>query len=182
MNKALFLDRDGVINVDHGYVGRYADFEYIDGIFDLVRHFQDKGFMPVIVTNQSGIARGLYTEADFFTLMRRVQDDFAEHGTNDIAVYHCPHHIEGKVSQYAIECDCRKPKPGMFYLAAKQLNIDTQASIMIGDSWRDIVAADAAGVRESIFINNASVTQSMSSLLSTGHKVNQVSSLTEVIA
>ena len=174
MQKALFLDRDGVINVDHGYVGRYEDFEYIDGIFPLVSQFQSHGYQPVIVTNQSGIARGFYSEGDFHELMAQVKDDFAQHGIKNLEVYYCPHHEEGCVPQYAIACACRKPKAGMFNEAAHDLNIKTADSVMIGDSWRDIVAADIAGVRKSFFINSKAITQAMRVSIHPEHKVTLV--------
>jgi D-glycero-D-manno-heptose 1,7-bisphosphate phosphatase len=180
MNKALFLDRDGVINVDHGYVGHYADFQYIDGIFALIRRYQDSGFVPVIVTNQSGIARGYYTESDFCLLMERVQQDFSEHGIHQVRVYHCPHHEQGSVAQFARPCDCRKPAPGMLIKAQQELNIDVARSVMIGDSWRDIVAADAAGVRRSFYLTNNSITQEMLKELDEKHSVNQVATLAEI--
>ena len=178
--KALFLDRDGVINVDHGYVGTYADFEYINGIFDVIKQFQLKGYQPVIVTNQSGIARGFYTETEFQSLMKRVQKDFTANNINSIPVYFCPHHKQGSISRYAISCECRKPAPGMLLKAAKDLNIDLCNSVLIGDSWRDIQAADAAGLKQSIFLSKEVVTPEQAEGLSEGHKINIVTSLSEI--
>ena len=178
--KALFLDRDGVINVDHGYVGTYADFEYINGIFAVIKQFQLKGYQPVIVTNQSGIARGFYTETEFQSLMERVQKDFTANNINSIPVYFCPHHKQGSISRYAISCECRKPAPGMLLKAAKDLNIDLCNSVLIGDSWRDIQAADAAGLKQSIFLSKEVVTPEQAEGLSEGHKINIVTSLSEI--
>ncbi len=138
---ALFLDRDGVINVEKHYVHRREDFEFVDGIFELCAAYRDAGFRIVVVTNQSGIARGYYGEDDFAELSRWMRARFAEHGITVDGVYHCPHHpdITGA-------CACRKPEPGMFLDAAHDLNLDLARSVMVGDSERDIVAARRAGV------------------------------------
>ena len=159
-SKALFLDRDGVINVDHGYVGHYKDFEYLDGIFELVKSYSDYGYKIVIVTNQSGIARGLYTEQDFSVLMNAVKADFAQRGVGEIAIYYCPHHVEGAIAQYAVPCNCRKPKPGMLLQAADDLAINLTASILIGDSWRDIEAAHEAGISKSYYLSEQAMPKS----------------------
>jgi D-glycero-D-manno-heptose 1,7-bisphosphate phosphatase len=150
-HKALFLDRDGVINVDHGYVGHYEHFDYVDGIFEVVKMYASAGYKIVIVTNQSGIARGRYTEADFHVLMDKVKADFADNGVYEVAVYFCPHHVEGSEPEYAINCSCRKPKPGMLLQASQELSISLKDSVLIGDSWRDIEAAHAAGLKKSIY-------------------------------
>lgn len=182
MKKAFFLDRDGVVNVDHGYVGHYKNFEYVDGIFSLILYAQEMGYLPVIVTNQSGIARGLYSEDDFVALMAKVQQDFTANGIGKVAVYYCPHHQEGNVERYAVSCTCRKPKPGMMIRSAKELNIDLANSIMIGDSWRDIEAADSAGIQKSFYLSNSPATPAQNRSISTSHNVYQVNNLDEVIA
>ena len=152
--KAVFLDRDGIINIDHGYVGHYHDFDYVEGVFDMIKHFVAQGFKPIIVTNQSGIARGYFTEADFLNLMKQVQDEFSDQGLPHIPVFYCPHHPEGNLSAYQVMCECRKPKPGMLLNAAKQYAIDLPNSIMIGDSWRDIEAGQAAGVKWCVYVSD----------------------------
>lgn len=151
--KALFLDRDGIVNVDHGYVSSPQDVEFVDGIFELIQQYCQQGYLPVIVTNQSGIARGMFSEADFHQLMTWMQSRFNQHQLPQVAVYYCPHHPDVGESPYRQVCDCRKPAPGMFYRAAKELNIDLASSTMIGDSWRDIQAAHAAGVQDLIYVN-----------------------------
>ena len=143
MKKALFLDRDGVINIELNYLYKVEDFKFIDGIFELCRHYQSLGYLIIVVTNQSGIARDYYNEADFQKLTIWMVKEFAKEGVDIAKVYHCPHHpdISG-------ECDCRKPKPGMILQAQKELDIDLKSSILVGDKERDIEAALEAGVYE----------------------------------
>ena len=179
--KALFLDRDGVINVDHGYVGSYEDFEFVEGIFDIIHAFQNDGFLPVIVTNQSGIARGYYSEKDFHGLMEQVQKEFSARGIVNIPVYFCPHHKQGSVAEYAIACKCRKPLPGMLQQAAIDLNIDLANSALIGDSWRDIEAANAAGLTKSYFLSDNRITAEQLTTISSSHRVSQVKKLSEIL-
>jgi len=143
MNKALFLDRDGVVNIELNYLYKVDDFKFIDGIFELCRHYQDLGYIIIVVTNQSGIARGYYNEEDFKKLSAWMLEEFVKEGIEIKKVYHCPHHpdISG-------ECDCRKPKPGMILQAKKEFDIDLKSSILIGDKERDIEAALEAGIYE----------------------------------
>lgn len=140
---ALFLDRDGVINVDYDYVHRIDEFDFIDGIFDLCRRYQEKNYSIFVVTNQSGIARGRYSEADFAVLSDWMVAVFKAQGVTITAVYHCPHHpdITGP-------CDCRKPRPGMLLRAATEHGVDLAASVLIGDKERDVEAGCNAGLRE----------------------------------
>lgn len=140
---ALFLDRDGVVNIEKNYLHKVEDFEFIDDIFALCKKYQTLGYLIVIVTNQSGIARGYYSEEDFALLTRWMVDVFDRENIHITDVYHCPHHpdISG-------ECSCRKPEPGMLLAAAKQHNIDLEKSLLIGDSERDITAAHRAGLKE----------------------------------
>ena len=146
--KAVFLDRDGVINEDYGYVYKKEDFKFREGIFEVLKSFQDKGYKLFIVTNQSGIARGFYSEDEFHNLMEWVKKEFAKKGIKITDYRFCPHHpdITG-------ECECRKPKAGMILDLAKKYNIDLENSIMIGDKDSDIKAGKNAGVGESILIN-----------------------------
>jgi len=141
VRKALFLDRDGVVNVDYDYVHKIEEFTFIDGIFELCRRCQEQGYLVVVVTNQSGIARKRYSEADFAELSRWMVARFAEEGVTVSGVYHCPHHPE-----ITGPCRCRKPEPGMLLEAARDLEIDLRASILVGDKERDIEAAIRAGV------------------------------------
>jgi len=141
MKKALFLDRDGVINVEKNYLYKSDDFEFIDGIFDLILHFQNLGYLLFVVTNQSGIARNYYTVYDFNVLTEWMLSELAKHGINVQHVYYCPHHPD--VSR---KCSCRKPEPGMLLEAAKEYSLDLKNSIMIGDKERDIEAGLSAGL------------------------------------
>ncbi|UCN01049.1 D-glycero-beta-D-manno-heptose 1,7-bisphosphate 7-phosphatase [Sulfurimonas sp. SWIR-19] len=143
MKKALFLDRDGVINVEKEYLYKREDFEFIDGIFDLCKYYQNLGYLIIIVTNQSGIARGYYTEEDFQVLTDWMIQEFKKRNINITKVYHCPHHPD-----INIKCSCRKPEPGMILEAQKKFNLDLIHSLMIGDKQRDIEAAVNAGISE----------------------------------
>jgi D-glycero-D-manno-heptose 1,7-bisphosphate phosphatase len=149
---AVFLDRDGVINVDRGYVHKRDDFEYIDGVFNAVKKCKDMGYLLVLVTNQSGIARGIFTEEQFETLTEWMDWNFAENDIDFDGIYYCPHHPEATVERYKEECDCRKPNPGMFMSAQTFLDIDMENSVMIGDKKEDMMAAQAAGVGTRILV------------------------------
>jgi len=140
---ALFLDRDGVVNIEKNYLHKIEDFEFIDDIFALCKKYQDLGYQIIVVTNQSGIARGYYSEEDFERLTRWMVDVFDREDIHIRAVYHCPHHpdISGA-------CRCRKPEPGMLLEAAEKYNIDLKNSLLVGDSERDITAAHRAGLKE----------------------------------
>jgi D-glycero-D-manno-heptose 1,7-bisphosphate phosphatase len=143
MTKALFLDRDGIVNIEKNYVYRIADFEFCEGIFELCLKYQHKGYLIIIITNQAGIARGYYTEADFEKLTTWMLDKFSEKGIEITKVYYCPHHPE-----FTGECECRKPNPGMIFQARKEFNIDVANSILVGDKDSDIQAGIRAGIRK----------------------------------
>ncbi|MGL4614830.1 MAG: D-glycero-beta-D-manno-heptose 1,7-bisphosphate 7-phosphatase [Shewanella sp.] len=152
VNRAVFLDRDGVINKDHGYVHQVDDFEYIEGVFDACIALKQMGYKLVVVTNQSGIARGLYSEEQFHSLTEWMDWNFADKGVELDGIYYCPHHPEKGVGDYKVDCDCRKPKPGMLNDAAKFLKIDLSQSVMVGDKAEDMQAAKAAGVSTRILV------------------------------
>jgi D-glycero-D-manno-heptose 1,7-bisphosphate phosphatase len=144
---AAFLDRDGVINVDHGYVHRIDHFELLPGVPAALRRLRRAGFLLIVVTNQSGIARGLYTEADYARITQHLRETLAGDGVELDAIYHCPHLPDGTVPAYRRECDCRKPHPGMLLRGIAEFGIDPSASILVGDKPSDIEAGRAAGVR-----------------------------------
>jgi D-glycero-D-manno-heptose 1,7-bisphosphate phosphatase len=150
--RAAFLDRDGVINVDHGYVVRREEFEFLPGVLEGAARLSALGFRLVIVTNQSGIARKMYKPADFEALMGWVRGEFARAGAPIAGVYYCPHHLEEGVDEYRVACNCRKPAPGMLLDAARDLGIDLAASVMFGDRLDDMRAARAAGVPMRVWV------------------------------
>ncbi len=146
-SKALFLDRDGVINLDHGYVGRVEDFEFVEGILDFIAEAQRKGYRPIVVTNQSGIGRGYYGREDFERVTEWMVARMRERGIaiDRSQIFFCPH-VPGE------GCGCRKPEPGMFREAAERFGIDLSNSWMIGDKPSDIEAARSAGVGHTLRI------------------------------
>lgn len=149
MTKALFLDRDGVVNVEKNYLHKIEDFELMDGIVEVCRAYAEKGYLILIVTNQSGISRGYYSEEDFALLSQWMLDHFKGLGIIIEKIYHCPHHesIDGA-------CECRKPEPGMFLRAQREYGIDMASSVMVGDNERDIEAARRAGVGMNILLSD----------------------------
>jgi D-glycero-D-manno-heptose 1,7-bisphosphate phosphatase len=153
LRRALFLDRDGVLNVDHHYVSRPDQFEVIPGVFAALRHAQALGYALIVVTNQSGIARGYFTSDEYLALERHMRAVFAAEAVAFTGIYHCPHHPEGSVPSFAIACSCRKPAPGLILQAAREHNIDLGVSIMVGDKDSDIAAARAAGVGRTHLVN-----------------------------
>lgn len=144
--KAAFFDRDGIINIDHGYIYKIDDFTFCDGIFELMRAFAKKEFALFIVTNQSGIGRGYYSENDFTKLTSWMLEEFAKNGIQIQKVYFCPHAPEEN-------CSCRKPQIGMFKQALSEFEIDMQNSWMIGDKPSDIGAGKNAGILNTVFVN-----------------------------
>ena len=144
--KAAFLDRDGVVNREVGYLHRWEDFEFLPGVLDAMRRLHDAGYALVIVTNQSGIARGYYTEADYQALTAQLRAALAAAGCPAAGIYHCPHHPNGKLPEFAIECDCRKPQPGMLIRAARELDLSLADSFIVGDKLADAQAGRAAGI------------------------------------
>jgi D-glycero-D-manno-heptose 1,7-bisphosphate phosphatase len=148
---ALFLDRDGVLNVDHGYVSRREDFAWIDGARETIAAFNARGWWVFVVTNQSGIAQGLYTEDDMQTLHLWMHAQLAESGAHIDRIYHCPFHENGVVERYRRDSYDRKPKPGMLIQAMTEFPVIREASIMIGDKDTDMEAARAAGVHAALF-------------------------------
>jgi D-glycero-D-manno-heptose 1,7-bisphosphate phosphatase len=151
LKQAVFLDRDGVINIDKGYVHKKADFDWMEGAIDTIRRFNELGYLVFVVTNQGGIARGLYTEQDVLELHDWLQNELNQQGAHIDQFYYCPHHIDGVVPEHSIVCDCRKPEPGMILTAAKEWPVDLGCSVMIGDKPSDMAAAANAGVKGYLF-------------------------------
>ena len=145
--KTIFLDRDGVINKEINYLHKIDDFEFIDGIFDACLYFQSLGYKINIITNQSGISRGYYTENDYQKVTQWMLNQFKYKSINILDIFHCPHGPDST-------CDCRKPKPGMFLKAKAKHNTDMEKSWMIGDKERDIIAANRAGIHNTILLKS----------------------------
>ncbi|OIQ73021.1 D-glycero-alpha-D-manno-heptose-1,7-bisphosphate 7-phosphatase [mine drainage metagenome] len=145
-SRALFLDRDGVINHDSGYTSSAENFRFIDGIFELCRAAKRSGYLLLVVTNQAGIARGYYSEQDFLTLTEWMLERFEEEGAPMTDVFHCPYHPEHGVGYYKKDSFDRKPNPGMLLRATEKYGFDLKRPIMIGDKDSDMQAASKAGV------------------------------------
>jgi D-glycero-D-manno-heptose 1,7-bisphosphate phosphatase len=150
--RALFLDRDGVVNREIGYVYRSEDIVFVEGIFSLCNTARKLGFRIVIVTNQSGIARGFYTEDDYHKLMQWMRKQFRNEGAPLDGAYHSPYHPEHGVGKYKREHEDRKPGAGMLHRAAHDLHLDLSQSLLIGDRCTDIAAAQAGGLRHAFFL------------------------------
>jgi len=150
--RALFLDRDGVINEEVGYLHRVEDVRFVKGIFSLCRTAAGLGYRLIVVTNQAGIARGFYSEADFESLMIWMRAAFKAEGIELNAVYHCPFHPEHGVGQYKREHEDRKPGTGMLRRGAREFSLELGQSVMVGDRCSDIAAANAAGLRQAFLM------------------------------
>jgi len=151
---AIFLDRDGTVNVDHGYVHEIDDFQFIDGVIEAMQELKKMGYALVLVTNQSGIARGMFSEDQFMQLTEWMDWSLADREVDLDGIYYCPHHPEAVVEAYRQVCECRKPQPGMLLSAMKHLNIDMAASYMVGDKIDDVLAGKAAGVGTTVLVRS----------------------------
>ncbi len=145
VRKAVFLDRDGTINVEKEYLYRREDFEFLPGVPQALRSLQDAGYLLIVVTNQSGVARGYYSLKDVDQLHHYMCDRLRQQGVELAAIYVCPHHPEKGLPPYNIDCECRKAKPGLLLQAAKDFDLDLSASFMIGDKVSDVGAGLSAG-------------------------------------
>lgn len=147
MNKAVFLDRDGTINVEKNYLYKIDDFEFLPRALDGMKMLCDAGYLLIIITNQSGIARGYYTEKDYEKLTDHIRQECADHGVKLADVLYCPHLKGATVPEYDCECDCRKPATGLFKQAIEKYDIDLSESYAIGDKMRDLTICNDAGCR-----------------------------------
>ena len=145
--KTIFLDRDGVINKEINYLYKKENFEFIDGVFDACLFFQNLNYQIIIISNQSGIARGFFSEKDYHILSKWLIKQFKENGVSILDTYYCPHSPDAS-------CNCRKPKPGMLIKAIDEYNIDVEMSWMIGDKETDIEAANLAGINNTILVRS----------------------------
>jgi D-glycero-D-manno-heptose 1,7-bisphosphate phosphatase len=151
MRRACFLDRDGVLNVDTGFAHRSDQIEWVEGALEAVRHLNQLGFLVFVVTNQSGVARGFYTEGHVQALHSWMNTEMQRHGARIDEFVYCPHHPEGAISVYQVACNCRKPSAGMLTHLMKKWPVDAARSFMIGDRETDLQAARAAGVAGYLF-------------------------------
>lgn len=155
--KAIFLDRDGTINVYKGFLTRPENFELIPGVAEAIRTINKSGYLVIVISNQPVIARGDCSFDDLNAIHSKMETLLGQEGAFVDAIYYCPHHPDkgfaGERVEYKTDCNCRKPKPGLLLQAAKDWNIDLTASYMIGDSDRDIAAGNAAGCKQSYLIN-----------------------------
>ena len=151
---AVFLDRDGTLNVEHGYVHEIDNFQFIDGAIEALQELKKMGFALVLITNQSGIARGMFSEDQFMQLTEWMDWSLADRDVDLDGIYFCPHLPDAPVEAYRQECDCRKPHPGMLLSAQKHLDIDMAASYMVGDKTEDVLAGKAAGVGTNVLVRS----------------------------
>ena len=147
MKRAVFLDRDGTINFEKEYLYQAEHFEFIPGVLEAIRLLNQAGILVVVVTNQSGVARGLYTEDFVREAHRYIDQRLKDAGARVDAFYYCPHHPDGSVAALRTECECRKPKPGQLIRAAEEHDIDLTKSFIVGDRWKDIEAGEAVAAR-----------------------------------
>lgn len=150
--RALFLDRDGVVNEEVGYLHRTDEVRFVDGIFSLCRTAARLGYRLIVVTNQAGIARGYYSETDFEVLMEFMRGELRAEGIELDAVYYCPFHPEHGVGKYKQEHEDRKPGTGMLRRGAREFGVELSKSVMVGDRCSDVAAANAAGLRQMFLI------------------------------
>lgn len=148
---AVFFDRDGVLNEDIGYLYRPEDFRWIPGAKEAILHYNRQGYLVFVVTNQSGVARGYYQETDVHRLHQWMQNELTDIGAHIDDFFHCPHHPEGKIVDYAIKCDCRKPEAGLIRQAMAKWHTDPSRSFLIGDKPSDMAAAETAGITGYLF-------------------------------
>jgi len=144
---AVFLDRDGTINEQMGYINHISRFHLLPGVVDAIKRLNDANIPVIVVSNQSGLARGYFPEELLTAVHEKMHAQLAEKGARVDGVYYCPHHPEAKEKRFREACNCRKPKPGLILTAAKEMGIDPEKSIVVGDRWSDIKTATACGAR-----------------------------------
>ena len=154
MDKALFIDRDGVLNQDNGYTFKVSDLKILDGVIEGLKAVQDLNYKIFIITNQSGIARGFFTLRDLQHFMKTLLMILEDSDIFMTDYFSCPHHIEGVLAEFTKSCECRKPKPGMIMQAKKKYNLDLSRSVLIGDKESDILAGKEAKLLTNILVTN----------------------------
>ncbi len=146
MKRAVFFDRDGVLNKDVGYAHQPEEIEWVEGVGEIIGELTQKGYLVFVVTNQSGVARGMYTEEDVRNLHAWMNDEFAKQGGHVEEFFYCPHLVKAAVPEYDVDCVCRKPRPGMIIQALSKYQVAREDAILIGDGERDVAAAKRAGI------------------------------------
>ena len=160
-----FLDRDGVLNEDVNYLHKPEQVAWLPGAIEAVRELNDAGFLVIVVTNQAGIGRGFYTESDFEVFTAWMADRLAEAGAHIDAVYHCPHHPTEALPDWRVDCECRKPRPGMFLRAIAEWDVDVERSFMVGDKPGDLVAARSAGIVRGVLFTGGDLREAVRPLM-----------------
>ena len=148
---ALLLDRDGVINIDYGYVHKMQNLKWIDGAKETIKMANDMGILVIVITNQAGIARGYYSENEFHLFSKEINNELINFGAHIDATYYCPHHPSEGIKKYRKDCDCRKPKTGMLEKAISDWKLDVTKCFLIGDKKSDILAAKKCGINSHMF-------------------------------
>jgi len=148
---AVFFDRDGVINKDKGYTYKHKDWEWVDGAIQAIKQCNDAGYLVFVVTNQSGVGRGLYTEEDVHSIHEYMQNALHQHGAHIDDIRYCPHHIDAIHAEYKIDCDCRKPASGMLKDLFSSWPIEKSQSVLVGDKLTDLEAAMQVGIKGLLF-------------------------------
>ncbi|MBN2521820.1 MAG: D-glycero-beta-D-manno-heptose 1,7-bisphosphate 7-phosphatase [Bacteroidales bacterium] len=164
MTKAVFLDRDGTINHDTGHLHKPEELMLIQGAIEAIKEIRNKGFIVIVVTNQAGIAKGLYTEDDVNELHGYINQKLKLAGAAIDAFYYCPHHPGALIEKYRIECECRKPKPGMLLKAIEELKINPHCSFMIGDKESDMLAGKNAGIAHNLLVRSGCKTDEINTV------------------
>ena len=147
MNKAVFLDRDGTINIEKNYLYEIDKFEFIEGVPEAIKILNDKGYLVIVVTNQAGIGRGYYTEEDMHKLHKHIDKELEKYNAHIDAYYFCPHHPEHGIGKYRVDCECRKPRDGMLRKALEDYNINAHNSYVIGDKVGDAYSGAGLGIK-----------------------------------
>ena len=173
--RALFLDRDGVINIDSGYVHKKENFIFIKGIFEIVSYANQNGYLVIVITNQSGIARGLYTENDFHLISDWMKKEFNKKNCKVDDIFYSPYHPKHGKGKYKKNSILRKPSPGMLIMAKEKYDLDMKSSILIGDKITDIKAGELAGVGKLLLYGSNSVNYSLDNFI-------QINELTKAIS
>ena len=180
--KAAFIDRDGVLNEERAFVHRAEDFAFIPGAIEALQALQAAGYLLVVITNQSGIARGIYSEEDYLALTTYMRERLHAAGVRLDAVEYCPHLADAPVARYRVDCDCRKPKPGMLKRAIQTLAIDPAASFLVGDRLSDVEAGRAAGIGRCFLVRTGYELPEISASLSDGVYEDLLACATHVLS